>query len=236
MDQSQFRPAREFALNFGMKAVLYGPPGSGKTPIAATTSPRPLLVLSEPGALTLRKCNVPTVDCFTSARIKEFYAWAKGSNETKNFDTFVFDSWSQQAEIIVKDKLGGNSKGGNKVDGRLAYGEMSAEMLDYLLQMFFMPRKHIVGICKMQTIDQNGFGYCKPYFPGKELNVRVPHLFDMILKVGMHAASGDNEKSTIQCKETFDAMARDRSGALNGYEFASIQSLITKVEAALNAA
>lgn len=229
MNQADLKPAQSFALNFGVKSVVYGKPGSGKTPICCDTAPRPVLMICEPGMLSMRKSTVPTWPAFNSARVDEFMLWL-ASPESKNFDTVIIDSVSQMAEKNVEEGLGGTSKGGNEAHGLKVYGAMSRWMMKLLNQLYFMPQKHVILIAKMQAFEQNGMIYSRPYFPGRELPVRVPHLFDEVLCLGDYSIPGVVPAPTkaFRCKESFDMMARDRSGNLAEYEPPDITKLIAK--------
>ncbi len=232
MNDADFRPAHEFALNYGVKAICFGKPGSGKSPLCVGTAPNPCVLMCEPGFLSLKGSNVPTYAAFNPARIAEFFAWAKGSAETRKYDTFIIDSASQAAEIIVDAELGGSSKAGNQAHGQQAYGKMSRVMMEYMTQLYFMPQKHIILICKLQNqeVNQGASIYRRPYFPGKELNVRIPHLFDLIVEMGLFNVPGvtPSPVRAVRTKEHFDAMARDRSGKLDEYEQPDFKKIIAK--------
>ena len=119
MNIQNLKPASELAQRFGVKALVYGGPGMGKTPIIKT-APRPVLCVVEPGMLSMRDAvNIPAWDAYTPERIDEFFKWLFTSAEAKNFDTVGIDSISQLAEIILTQELNRNK------DGRKAYGEMS---------------------------------------------------------------------------------------------------------------
>lgn len=230
MNASEFRYARDFALKYGCKSMVYGPPGSGKTPIV-DTAPRPILAVMEPGMMSLRHSNIPAVDCFTPERIDEFFAWLFGSREATQFDTVAIDSISQMAEIYVAKELAGTSKAGNQVDGRKAYGNMHAKVMKHLNGLFFMQQKHTYLICKQGFREVNGVNQQFPYFPGKALSVDVPHLYDVILHLGVHNVPGAGQVKAFRCAASFDAVARDRSGNLAEFEPCDLTALFKKVMA-----
>lgn len=213
MNINDIKPACEFAQNFGVKAVIYGKAGAAKTPIALNTAPKPLLLLSEPGLLSVKKSTAATFPAFNPARVDEFFAWWLGSREADRFDSLIWDSVSQSAERKVEEELGVGSKAGNEAHGMRAYGNMSRWMMGHLGKLYFQPNKHIFLICKMQNLEVNGMIYRRPYFPGKELPVRVPHLFDYILELGDFNVPGVTPSPTkaFRTKEAYDAMARARS-------------------------
>lgn len=114
MQMSQLKPASELAQRFGVKALVYGGPGMGKTPIIKT-APRPVLCVVEPGMLSMRDAvNIPAWDAYTPERIDEFFKWLFTSAEAKNFDTVGIDSISQLAEIILTQELNRNKDGDRK--------------------------------------------------------------------------------------------------------------------------
>lgn len=230
MQMSEFRTARDFALKYGAKTLVYGKPGVGKTPIV-NTAPRPILMVCEPGMLSLRNSNVPAVDCFTPERIDEFFAWLFGSREAANFDTVAIDSITQMAEIYLDRELGGKSKGGNKVDGRAAYGNMSRAVMAHLNGLFFLQQKHTYLICKQTIVEVDGFSMRAPYFPGKELPIKVPHLYDIIMHLDNQNIPGVGVHKAFRCVSSYDTVARDRSGNLAEFEPPDLSAIFAKVMA-----
>ena len=201
----ELKPASAFAENYGAKALCYGAPGTGKTPLC-NTAPRPVLCCVEPGMLSMRGSNVPTWQAFTVKAIDEFFEWLLKSNETKNYDTVCIDSLSQMAEIILLEEMSRHK------DGRKVYGEMSSKVMRHLTNLYFIPQKHTYLICKQATTDEGGIRQHRPYFPGQELNVKVPHMYDIILHVGVHNIPGYGQHRAFRTQGTLEAIARDRSG------------------------
>src|SRR3954470_16163747 len=110
MDMRDLKAAGDHAQNFGVKALIFGPAGTGKTPIF-NTAPRPLLLATEPGLLSMKGSKIPTYEAYTPAKINEFFKWFFNSNETKNFDTLGIDSASQIADIYLIDAQKNNKHG-----------------------------------------------------------------------------------------------------------------------------
>lgn len=218
MQLSDLRPVSNYAINYGAKAIIYGGAGSGKSPVAST-APRPFMMVCEPGMLSMTKFKFPAIPAFTVTEIDDRFAWIFGSNETKNFDTICIDSVSQMCEIIVTDELKKNK------DGRKAYGELSRKVMDKLNGLYFMPEKHLYLICKQQVTEDN----CKrPYFPGRDLPIKVPHLFDFILHLGIQNVPGMGQVSAFRCNQAIDVLARARTGNLSDYEPPDFGKLIAK--------
>ena len=218
MDINSLRPARDFAKHFGVKAIVYGPPGSAKTPLI-NTCPRPVLLACEPGLLSMRNSSVPTWQAFTPELIDEFFKWFFESAETKNFDTIAIDSISHMADIYLQKALKNNKH------GLAAYGEMATNTLKHLNMLYFTQYKHTYLIAK-QAISDNGFK--TPYFPGKQLPVEMPHKYDQILQLDIHNVPGIGPTRAFRCVGTIDVMARDRTGQLAEFEFPDFGKLVQK--------
>lgn len=224
MDQRNLRPAKEFAQTFGIKAIVYGDAGSGKTPLI-NTCPRPVLLACEPGLLSMRGSNVPTYLGFDIKSIEDFFLWFFNSVETKNFDTLAIDSTSQMADIYLQGALTGKSKSGAKMHGKAAYGEMATETFKHLRTVYYTREKHLYLIAK-QTVDESGFK--KPYWPGQQLNAEVPYLYDEILHLGIHNIPSMGQLKSFQCSGTIDILARDRTGSLSEFEPPDFGLLVKK--------
>jgi hypothetical protein len=171
MNINDLRPANLFAVQFGVKALVYGPPGSGKTPLL-NTAPRPVLLAIEPGMLSMRSSNVPTWATGPDPkRIDEFFDWFTRSNEANNFDTLGIDSVPEMGQVFLDQ-----GKGLFK-DGRKQHGHMWEKTMKHVNDVYYMRNKHIYAICKQGREETRVF----PSFPGAALNRDIPHKFDFIL-------------------------------------------------------
>ena len=222
MNINQLRPASQLAQQFGVKAVCYGPPGSSKTPLC-NTAPRPVMLVCEPGMLTMRTSKVPCWEGYTPAKIDEFFEWITKSSEAKAYDTVCVDSVSQLAEIKLTDELG------KWKDGRKAYGEMSRAVMKILNDLYYLPAKHTYLIAKEGSFEIDGTHTVKPYFPGQDLNVKVPHMYDEVWRIGLTNVPGfPKPVIAVRTVATFGIFARDRSGRLNELEEPDLSKLFNK--------
>ncbi len=218
MQQSDLKEAKVFAQTFGMKAIVYGPSGVGKTPIA-NTCPRPVLLATEPGLLSMRNSTIPTWVAPTKNKIDEFFKWFEHSTENKNFDTLIVDSTSQICEIALND-----AKTRIK-HGLQQYGDMADYVYPYMERLYFMPAKHMYLIAKEDVQDS---GFRRPYFPGKQLPVQIPSRYDCILRVAKVSIPNIGEVTAFQCNGSYDIMARNRIGNLENFEPPDFGALIRK--------
>ncbi len=217
MNMSDLKAAGEFSRRYGAKAIVYGPPGSRKTPLI-NTCPRPLMLACEPGMLSMRGSTVPTFQAHTGAAIEEFFKWFNISSERKNFDTLAIDSVSQMADIYLQEAQKTNSH------GKAAYGDMAKKVMSHLRPLFFTENIHTYLIAKEGTKD----GMRWPYFPGQQLLTEVPHMYDFILYLGIQNVPGMGNVSAFRCNQAMDVLARNRTGNLNDYEPPDFGKLIQK--------
>lgn len=219
---SKLRSASSFALANGYKALVYGPPGEGKTPLIKTTI-NPVLLVCEPGMGSMRDAhNIPAWDGLTMAGADEFFKWLFNSAEAKKFDTCCVDSFSQYAELVLAYYLKKHSH------GLKAYGAMSEHVMDVANKLFYMPQKHMYLICKEGGREEQGINKRVPFFPGQDLNVKMPHLFDAILRVARTTIMGQNGKVLAIQTRGDDVMARDRFGKLDEFEPPHFGNLVRK--------
>lgn len=221
MNQANLRPARDFAINFGVKSVVYGPAGSGKTPII-NTAPRPVLLSCEPGLLSMRNSNVPTWQGYTPQTINDFFSWFFNSAETKNFDTLAVDSTTYMAQIYLQSALKTNKH------GLAAYGEMATETLKHLNTLYYTREKHTYLIAQQEIINENGITIKRPYYPGKQLPIELPHKYDQILQLDIQNVPGVGQVKAFRCQASIDVLARDRTGMLAEFEPPDFSGIIKK--------
>lgn len=219
MNANDLRPAREFAQSFGAKCLIYGPPGSAKTP-TINTAPRPVLLATEPGLLSMRTSNVPTWVAPTKARIDEFFKWFELSAEAKNYDTLAVDSTSQMCNIALDESKAKH--------GLAQYGEMADYVMPYLQRLYYMKEKHMYLIAKEELTSD---GKRRPAFPGQQLNGSsgVSHLYDCILRLAKMPIPNIGETLAFQCNGTIDIVARNRTGTLADFEPPDFTALVNKV-------
>jgi len=233
MNINSLKPASQLARRYGVKSIIYGAPGSGKTPLI-NTAPKPVMLVTEPGMLSMRTSQIPAFEAPTGALISEFFEWFLKSKESSQFDTLAIDSGSQIAELILIEELA------RQKHGMKAYGAMSERVMKLFNDLYYLPQKHIVIICKQgqfengrQSLIENGqvvyepVMQKRPFFPGKDLNVKVPHLFDNVMHLGEATIQGKVQRA-LRTKEIPEVFARDRLGNLGELEPPDLSYIFSK--------
>jgi hypothetical protein len=220
--------ANQLAGQYGIKTVITGPPGSGKTPLMGTM-PRGITLAVEPGYRSVRNQNFPCWNGINDLKsCDDWFDWVFGSNEAKAFDSVGVDSLSQYCELVL------NKYKAKNAHGLKAFGEMAEHVYGKIERLFYLREKHVVLNCKQETVYMPGPGpdpiqFSRPYFPGKALIVQIPHLFDEFWSLDEFIVPGVNGKvSALLTKKRSDRMVRSRSGNLNEYEPPNLTDIFAK--------
>lgn len=221
MQLSDLRRVSDLVQRYGVKAVVYGGPGTGKTPLL-TTAPHPVHAFAESAMLAIRTSTHPGYMIDTYARMRDYTLWACTSQEAKQFHTKTFDSISQMPQIILDEE-----KKKNK-DPRKSYGEMFDKMMEMMNWIFFAPDMNAIMLAKETILEIDGKKQYRPLFPGQALDAAIPHLFDAFWRLEWMQDQNGGRQRVIRTKENFAAFARDRSGNLAELEPPDLTYLINK--------
>lgn len=221
----QIKPVEQIVQNSGVKCVVYGGPGVGKTRLTLTC-PRPLYISAERGGLSLRGSNVPSVEINNLQQLIEVRDWSRNSNEARNFDTLVCDSMSEVAEDILRVAKS------NTKDGRKAHNDAFELVVAQVFNSFRdLQHKHVYMICKERWDEDTitKVKQWKPSMPNGNLIRETPYKFDYVFRyVLLHDLATNGTWQGLQCQASADAVAKDRSGRLNKWEPPDLGALFDK--------
>lgn len=214
----------ELAAASGVKAIIYGGAGCGKTPLLLT-APNPVYIAIERGQVSLQGTNVPAKEAFT---LPQFYAaleWLDKSEEAKKFDTIYVDSISALAQLILDEELNKKTPDGKKKHGEAAYGDMAIRAMKAMDFFNGIPNKNVVLLAQMDITA----GKPRPLFAGKNIYTRIPHLFDCVWHLGNHEVPNKGMTYSLQCRETPEIFARTRFNHCADFEPPKLDYLFNKL-------
>lgn len=187
----------------GVKCVVYGGPGVGKTRLCAT-APKPILISAEEGLLSISDVDCDFIEIKT---LKDLDAAYKVLKNDEKYETICLDSLSEIAEALVVELLPQHK------DGRQAYAALAQAMIPMLKRFRDIKGKNTVFTCKEDELfDEDGsFIKWDLLLPGKQLNKQVPYLVDELF----HMQVDRKGIPYLQTKPNRKSFAKDRSGALN---------------------
>lgn len=229
----QLQSTQNIATKQGVKVLVYGPSGAGKTRSIATL-PRPVILSAESGLLSLREYNLPYITIETYAQMVDAYNWITKSNEAKQFDTAALDSLSEIAEVVLADL-----KTKHK-DPRKAYGEVQDTMLAMIRDFRDLPNKHVYFSAKEESVKDGLTGALtyRPAMPGTKLPEQIPYYFDEVLRLTVYPDPQNNQKqlTAFQTAASPGVVAKDRSGTLDFWEPPNLGAVFQKIMAGVPAA
>lgn len=223
----------------GVKMLVYGRAGVGKTMLAATC-PRPIIISAESGLLSMTPENIARYEqfvgrvlprSFTVFEIKtiddlvEIYNFALGSKEMDQYDTIAIDSLSEIAETVLN-----NAKKQVK-DPRQAYGELIEKMTDTIRAFRDIKGKHVYMSAKLEFSKDEATGI-KSFIasmPGSKLGQQLPYFFDEVFHLDVFKTTTGQEYRAFRTRPDFQYDAKDRSGALDNPEKPDIEWVINKI-------
>lgn len=236
----QFSTAETESRTAGIKVLVYGGSGIGKTVLSATM-PTPLLISAESGALSLKKenlerlfgvghpqvtYNMPIIKISTVDDLTDAYNWCSRSAEAKAFQSIGLDSISEIAEVVLN-----NAKRQVK-DPRQAYGEL-IEKMETLVRLFRdIPGFNVYMAAKMEPMkdELNGTVKYGPSMPGSKLGNKLPYFFDEVFRLGVNKSPQGEQYRFLQTQPDLQYEAKDRSGALAAMEYPFLTSVFQKIQ------
>jgi phage nucleotide-binding protein len=208
----------------GVKVLVYGGAGAGKTTLCGTTGGNPVIISAEGGLLSLRQQDIPVIEVSSLADVHEAYALLT-SDQGAAFDWVCLDSISEIAEVVLATE-----KKASK-DPRQAYGALQESMTALIRAFRDMPGKNVYMSCKMERAkDENsGAMLYSPSLPGAKLGQAIPYFFDEVLVLRSERADDGQTYRTLQTQPDFQYVAKDRSGALDMYEAPNLAAIAAKI-------
>jgi hypothetical protein len=219
----QVRSTNQITAADGIKCVIYGRSGTGKT-YSLASAPAPFILSAEKGLLSLRKLSVAYTEINTYKELTDAYMWVMQSSEAKKFQTYALDSMSEIAEVVLAEELRKTK------DPRKAYGEMQQQMYNLIRNFRDLKGKNVVFIAKQMLIEEGQLPVIQrasPLMPSKALQNATPYFFDLILHMDILKHDGVNYRVLHTCS-SLEWDAKDRSGNLNPIEQPDFSAIFKK--------
>lgn len=209
----------------GIKVLVHGPAGAGKTTLCATTGGSPLIISAEGGLMSLRGHDIPYIEVSDINMLNEALKFASESKEADQFDWFMLDSISEIGEVVLNNELR------KAADPRQAYGQLQLHMTEVIRKFRDIKGKNVYFSCKQerQKDDKTGQTLYVPAMPGNKLAQSIPYFFDEVFALRVEADDKGNPQRWLQTSRCIQYEAKDRSGALNQFEPPNLGLIAEKI-------
>ncbi|VTU25201.1 phage nucleotide-binding protein [Variovorax sp. PBS-H4] len=220
----QLRSTRDSAVTQGLKILVHGPSGAGKTKLCATAPGKPIIISAEAGLLSLRDVDIPVLEVASISDVHEAYAFLI-SPEGQVYDWVCIDSISEIAEVVL------NTEKKLTKDPRQAYGALAEQMTDLVRAFRDLPGRNVYMSCKQDKTkdEQSGAVLYGPSAPGQRMAQALPYFFDEVFAYRVEKDPEGNTTRWLQTGRDFTHEAKDRSGALDMFEVPDLAAIAKKI-------
>lgn len=242
----------------GVKALVLGPYGVGKTSLLRTLeAERTLFVDGEAGDLAVQDVPADTIRPLTWPDCRDLAAFIGGPNPAlpdhapysaahfasvasdfdpkmlDKYDTIFVDSITKLSRLCLQwasqQPDAFNAQG--KQDLRGAYGLLGREMLGFITQLQHTRGKNVIMTCAMeQSKDDYGRMVWEPHIEGSKTGRELPGIVDEVVSyILIDFGDGKPVRTFVTNKDNEHAVpAKDRSGRLDPIEEPHLGKLIAK--------
>ena len=213
------------AATDGIKMLIHGLAGAGKTTLCSTTDGPTLILSAEAGLLSLRGFDIPVIEIKTLDELFEAYDFVANHADGQSFKWVCLDSISEIAEVVLNHE--------KKVakDPRQAYGALAEKMTDLVRAFRDLPGRNVVFLAKQERAkdEQSGAMLYFPSMPGNTLKQGIDYFFDEVLALRVEKDGDGNPTRWLQTNRDFNYAAKDRSGSLDMFEPADLGAIAAKI-------
>lgn len=207
----------------GVKVLVYGQAGAGKTSLIKTL-PSPILLSAEGGLLSIQDADLPFIEIASMTDLQEAYKWLTESDDAKAYKSVALDSISEIAEVVL------NAEKKATKDPRQAYGAMQEQMADIIRAFRDLPGRHVYMSAKLEkTQDEMGRVLYAPSMPGNKTGQALPYFFDEVLAMRVEKDGEGNTQRALMCDSDGLWLAKDRSGKLDMWEAPDLSAVFAKI-------
>lgn len=223
----KIRSIGKLVQDTGLKILIHGMAGSGKTVMCCTAGEPTLLISAESGLLSIKDAPkyIKGIEIENLDDLEDIYEYLYNEEEP-HFKWIALDSITEIAEQVFHAEKSISS------DPRKLYPAMQDRMMEYMRKFRDLSKKgyNVVVSCKQQRISEDGGPTLyAPMMPGQKLHQQLPYLFDEVFAIRVETDENGEPYHIIQTKRDLRYEAKDRSGELDLFEEPNLKMLAKKM-------
>lgn len=223
-------------FDHGIKALIFGPSGVGKTTLASTLTGKTIIISLESGLLSLSDYDIDVIDLSSyksaedrHAAIGEAYKYLLTNKGV--YQNIYIDSLSEIASNLV---LALKDRHPDRKDALVLWGEYS-DKIKQIIRAFRDLSGYNVFFTALQATDQDE---SKRRFNGIDMAGKASYqclaLFDEVFAYRIVENEEGESKRFLQCHPSPDFVAKDRSGKLDKFERPDLGLIMKKIQGEKN--
>lgn len=243
----------------GVKALIVGPAGVGKTSLLRTLDPKTTLFIDlEAGDLAVQDVKVdslrprtwnecqdiaaylsgpnpalPPTACYSQAHYDSVLESMGSADALAKYETIFVDSITVAGRLCFKwcEQQPESTTDRGKKDVRGTYGLMGREMISWLTQLQHCRGKNVifVGILEKHTDEFNAVSW-ELQIEGSKTGKELPGIVDQVLTMQHVSFDGETHRAFVCTQPNPHGYpAKDRAGKLELYEEPHLGKLLSKL-------
>ncbi len=215
----------------GVKALVYGTAGTGKTTLSSTLDHKRTLIVSfesgllslldEPGSETIQYVEVTTLE-----ELNNVYTELCKPDRQKEFDNIFIDSISEISELVLATVKANPKIYKGMQDNMKLYMITQEEMIKIAKAFRDLKGYNIFMTALAEPYVKNMKETMRPMMVGQKLGAKMLSLFDFIF----YMAAEDDGKRVIFTQPSTTYEAKSRSRKLLNKEEADLGHILAKIK------
>ena len=216
----------EDAHRDGIKALIYGVSGIGKTTQLGTIEGKTLILSAESGLLVLKDKKIDVLDIDSIATLAEAYTAIKEGELA--YDTVALDSLSEIGDILINE-LEADDYYGDSSNSFVKWGEYTKRMIKIVKMFRDLKGINVVFLALSEPVEANGSIKYYPMIPAKKAQSKLVSLFDEVYYYSVNK----DDKRILHTSGSNMFEAKSRSGLESSIEVSdtnNIGSIIKQIK------
>lgn len=203
----EIKSTKGLAKQNGIKMLIVGASGSGKTNLARSTG-KTVIISAESGDLTLNDAEVDSIRVRSLPDLREAYEYVVAN--LSNYDTVIIDSITEIGEMIVTE-LKKEPEFASMKDSMKMWMKFTEVMNGIAKSFRDLDGINVVILALPESVTIGLDNKIMPLIPAKKAQAKLGSYYDEVLLIRVDE-EGNRE---FVCSPVSDFDAKDRSGKLD---------------------